>query len=323
MSAILGLGIAGAYDAQRLRACVEAGFEPRALFGSSAALAREAGCPHAGACASFEDLLARADVDVVALAAPHERQAAQALAAGKHVLCERPGALSAEDCAALVRAAHRHGRTAAFACARLRAGGFTSLARQYLEAGRLGALYRVEAVVHGRPQGLDPAPDASGLFEDFGYELLDQVLDLLGWPRVRTLCAHQAPEPPGRPRHLSLFARAGRGIALSFEFASGGLLRPRHSINFLGDRGGLLIDHAEGGRGFSFFEEAPGRRAKLLETKAVFKLEPCGSILEAFREHLAEGRPHPGTTPEQMLELARWRERAAEALQSDREVLCV
>jgi predicted dehydrogenase len=69
---------------------------------------------HAGliCCTSPEELLAREDIDIVHLATPpftHPRLAMAALEAGKHVLCEKPLALSLEEAEAMVKlAADRH-----------------------------------------------------------------------------------------------------------------------------------------------------------------------------------------------------------------------
>ena len=61
----------------------------------------------------FEELLARADVDAVAISTPnafHAEQAVAALGAGKHVLVQKPLALSAADAARVVETAKRAGR---------------------------------------------------------------------------------------------------------------------------------------------------------------------------------------------------------------------
>ena len=62
----------------------------------------------ARAYADWRDLLADPAVDAVYIAAPHQFHAQQAVAAaqaGKHVLVEKPMALSLDDCRAMARAA--------------------------------------------------------------------------------------------------------------------------------------------------------------------------------------------------------------------------
>ncbi|MEZ4309553.1 MAG: Gfo/Idh/MocA family oxidoreductase [Polyangiaceae bacterium] len=70
--------------------------------------------PRARLTPRFEDLLAAPDIDAVILATParlHAVMAESALAAGKHVLVEKPLALSAADAARTVRAAARAEKT--------------------------------------------------------------------------------------------------------------------------------------------------------------------------------------------------------------------
>jgi predicted dehydrogenase len=61
----------------------------------------------------YEALLADPEVDIVYNALPpseHARWSIAALEAGKHVLCEKPFAMNAEEAQAMVTAAERHGR---------------------------------------------------------------------------------------------------------------------------------------------------------------------------------------------------------------------
>jgi len=67
---------------------------------------------HGRAYATVEELCADRDVDVVYVATPHEFHAQHtrfAASAGKHVLCEKPMALTLEDCRSMIDAAQQAG----------------------------------------------------------------------------------------------------------------------------------------------------------------------------------------------------------------------
>jgi predicted dehydrogenase len=75
------------------------------------AVAAEFGIAHT--MASFEELIGRADVDVVDICTPqhlHARQVKDALAAGKHVICEKPVAGSLAQCDELIAAERASGK---------------------------------------------------------------------------------------------------------------------------------------------------------------------------------------------------------------------
>ena len=79
----------------------------------AAAFAAQHGIPRAFG--SYDDLVAAPDVDVVYVSLPNHLHAAwtiRALAAGKHVLCEKPIALSVAEVDAIASAAARAGRIA-------------------------------------------------------------------------------------------------------------------------------------------------------------------------------------------------------------------
>ncbi len=113
---IVGAGFGGTVHAPAY--ALHPRFEVVALASPSSAerVARERKIPHAFA--SVEAMLAGVELDVVSVASPpfdHHRSVLAALAAGKHVLCEKPFALSVAQAEEMVAASTRAGTVAALA----------------------------------------------------------------------------------------------------------------------------------------------------------------------------------------------------------------
>ncbi|HZJ15471.1 MAG TPA: Gfo/Idh/MocA family oxidoreductase [Chthoniobacteraceae bacterium] len=104
--------------------------------------------------AKFEDLIADPNVDVVDICLPtplHAPVTIAALRAGKHVLCEKPMALSLDECAAMERTAVESGRRLMIAHC-LRYSPYYLKAREILESGNYGhAVYANFQRMSGAP----------------------------------------------------------------------------------------------------------------------------------------------------------------------------
>jgi predicted dehydrogenase len=111
-AAVIGAGFIGTVHIEALR---RHGVQVHGLLGSTpergAASARRVGLPRAYA--SLEELLSDDRVEVVHVTSPnhlHHPQVTQILAAGRHVVCEKPLAMTSEQSAELVRVAAESGR---------------------------------------------------------------------------------------------------------------------------------------------------------------------------------------------------------------------
>ena len=152
----------------------------------AAAFARDHAIPAVGA--DLAALLRDRPVDAVYVSSTNEKHAPQtlaALAAGVHVLCEKPLAMTAAEAAGMVRAARGAGRVLA-TNHHLRNAGSHLAIRSLIEAGRIGRVLsvRVAHAVHLPPhlQGwrINDAAAGGGVIADITVHDADTVRFHLG-----------------------------------------------------------------------------------------------------------------------------------------------
>lgn len=92
-------------------------------------------------------LIERDDIDLIDIGTPnvsHAEMAIAAVEAGKHVLCEKPLAMNAEQAGRMLEAANRAG-VVHMICHNYRFVPAIRYAKQLIEAGRLGTIYHMRA----------------------------------------------------------------------------------------------------------------------------------------------------------------------------------
>lgn len=147
--AILGTGFIATVHLQALR---RLGADIRGVLGSSPqrgkAGAAQMGVPQAYS--SLEDVLADQSVDVVHVTTPnhaHYDQVKAILAAGKHVVCEKPLAMTSAQSAEMVELAKASGKVAAV-CYNIRFYALNQQAHGMVQAGDLGDIKFVTGHYH-------------------------------------------------------------------------------------------------------------------------------------------------------------------------------
>ena len=165
----------------------------RTIFDPDAGKARRVAEQHgiARVAASLEEAVAAEDVDAVVIASPnsfHRQGAEAALAAGKHVLCEKPLALTLADAQAMIDAAGAAERVL-FTGFHQRFSAEHKAIERLLECGALGEVRAFHSVVCEPmdviPGGLDnyrfSLEQGGGLtLMDLGSHRIDQLRALLG-----------------------------------------------------------------------------------------------------------------------------------------------
>ncbi|WP_055532171.1 Gfo/Idh/MocA family protein [Streptomyces graminilatus] len=203
-----------------------------AICGRNPRAVQAAATKHGWAAAEtdWRALIERDDVDLVDICTPgdsHADIALAALAAGKHVLCEKPLANTVEEAMAMTAAAEeaqRRGQLAmvGFNYRRLPA---TALARAMVTEGRLGTLRHVR-VTYLQDWLVDPEfpltwrlrkeTAGSGALGDLGAHIVDLAQYLVGEPlagvsALTETFVRQRPLPDGPTSGLSAAASHGTG----------------------------------------------------------------------------------------------------------------
>ncbi len=175
--------------------------EIRGFYDINLARAEELAMQHGGkAYASYQELLDDPEIDAVSVCAAnhvHAEITIAALKAGKHVLCEKPMAVTLEECVTMVEAARESGKY-------LMIGQNQRLAKAHMKAkeliaqGAIGKVLTFRTIFgHGGPEtwSIDPGKNvwffdktkaAMGAMADLGIHKTDMIQYVLGTRIIKT-----------------------------------------------------------------------------------------------------------------------------------------
>ncbi len=163
------------------------------------------------------DILGDDDIGLVVVATPntwHYQYAKQALDAGKHVVVEKPLALTVQEADELLALAQKHGLLLTQFHNRRWDGGFLT-AQKILHDGLCGDITFYEA---NYDRWVPKVPDnwrekktpGGGTFVDLGVHLIDQALALFGRPQAVTAVIRSQRDPEKADDYFSLQLDYGR-----------------------------------------------------------------------------------------------------------------
>ena len=150
--------------------------------------------------ASYEELLADPEIEAVSVCAAnhaHAEISVAALKAGKHVLCEKPMAVTLEECEAMVAAAKESGKYLMIG-QNQRLAKAHAKAKELIEQGAIGKVLTFRTIFgHGGPEtwSIDPGSNvwffdktkaAMGAMADLGIHKTDMIQYVLGSKIVKT-----------------------------------------------------------------------------------------------------------------------------------------
>ena len=249
---------------------------------------------------TYEELFAADDVDAVVLAArsvDHARHAVAVLAAGKHLMLEKPGATTLRDHAAL-RAAARPDVVLQVAYMRRYDGDFVE-AKRLVTAGAIGAPLAVLTTSRDMEwaEGEDPR-DTGGFLLDMASHDYDTACWMLGQEPVEAYAARQAEVYPELAEMGDL-----DGAVVTIRFADGGLASTHvsrtcvfgHDIRceVVGTDGSVLVGNGASRAGVLLLQSGDAPR---------FPSDYRARFADAYRAELAgfvaacrgDGPPGPG-----------------------------
>jgi predicted dehydrogenase len=208
--------------------------------------------------ADWRDLVNDPEVEAVYVATPvhlHAEQALAAAKAGKHVLCEKPMALNAAECAAMNAAAEANGVRLGVAYYRRFYPAVERVA-EILRSGELGEPVLAQMNAFER---FDPAPDhprrwlldknlsGGGPMFDFGCHRIEVLLNLFGPPvRVRAVTGNVLFKREVEDTACAVFQfERGTQAVLSVTHAAH---EPRDTLEIFGSLGSVRADVLNDGR---------------------------------------------------------------------------
>lgn len=216
------------------------------------------------AVAGYEAALAREDVDAVYIALPnilHREWTLAALAAGKHVLCEKPLALSADEAREMFAASRKADRLLMEAFM-YRAHPQTQLLREVLDSGRLGEIRLARAnFTFSRPVLPGDAryrPDAGGgSLMDVGCYCIDFLRLVTGEEPSEVHAVRHRHESGTDDYAAGTLTFPGGALA---TFTCGMTVASDPTSHIAGTAGRIEIPRFWFGReGFRFLEPVPGQ----------------------------------------------------------------
>lgn len=213
-----------------------------------------------------KDLLELEEIDAVVISVPpylQEEICIKALSAGKHVLCEKPMALTPRSAEKIVRTAQKKQRIIASCSSRFRFSPTVIKAREMIDLGELGTIYSI--VISGlsrryRPcleyqtaisWGLDKTKAGGGALMDWGMYDLNILFGLIDNLQVKTVdgfCFQGIDQPKTGDlvfdveEHGGALLRCMDGIMVYWERAWAAHMTGKPRIRIYGSKAGISFD---------------------------------------------------------------------------------
>ena len=218
----------------------------------------------------YKTMLKQGDFDIIDVCTQnrlHSSISVDALNAGAHVLCEKPMAMNAKECEAMIAAAKQSKRKLMVA-QNMRFEAGNERIKAMIERGDLGEIYFGEAR-YLRRRGIPgwgkfhiKRESAGGPLIDIGVHMLDLIIWLMGCPKPVSATGHVSRKFGDREGlcngewgvpypltefdvedHAAAFIRFDNGVALSLEVSwAANIPKDVQGLRILGDKAGVSTE---------------------------------------------------------------------------------
>ena len=240
--------------------------------------------------ASVAELAADPAVDGVFIASPnrlHQRHVLEAAAAGKHILCEKPFALSQEDAAEMM-AACDHAKVVLRVAFQIRLEAILQRVRAVLASGVLGQLRGFEferSGTFGQRNAWRDDPGQGGALFDMAVHLIDQAEWLTGLPFTEiTAYTHPDRRSGQADDTIAILGLLGTQCHAVLR-ASREIPFAQNNLRIQGTQGMLVTSKLRWGDQYSFdIVSAAGTQTEVFAASAIYQKE-----LDAFVHDVRTG----------------------------------
>ncbi|MBL8047973.1 MAG: Gfo/Idh/MocA family oxidoreductase [Chthonomonas sp.] len=266
----------------------------------------------------YKQILNDPDIDAVVIATPnavHMQPTLDALAAGKHVLCEKPLAMNAEQAKAMCRAAKDSGKILQVAL-QYRFSGFAQFTAEFIRNGHMGDIYfaRARALrrrgVPGWGVFIDKEKQGGGPLIDIGVHILDLTLFLMGYPKPVAASGKTWDMLGKNPDNRNFWGEYDRDKFTVEDFAVGMIrfengavisLESSFMANIEGDpmetqvfgtKAGAIVK-ALGEDPVTIFKQIDGQYFEMKPQNIPHVESPYVAEIEAFVDAIQNGKPSP------------------------------
>lgn len=195
---------------------------------------------------NVDEFLADDSFDIVVVATPnnlHCEMTCRALEAGKHVICEKPVAMSLDEFEKMVETSKRTGKYL-FVHQNRRFDCDFLIAKQAYDTGRIGKMKHIDATFSGGYMAgwRTLKSHGGGILYDWGVHLIDQIVYLMGDDKPVSVYAEL---------NSDFLTEVDDYAAVNINFASGATARvlvsgdvlvPTYRWSFRGDLGQMWVD---------------------------------------------------------------------------------